>query len=131
VEAKPLALDDIALRRHRRLLVLSREDEAALGTAHGLQNLERLTRVEDFAGVANVDVSGSVSELIGPLLGGDRGNGHNLPFAGSRNMPDQIILVETLHDDHDRAGPLVVEPGEQGIVEGLVHTPALSLGPSI
>jgi hypothetical protein len=35
-------------------------------------------------------------------------------------MAHQIILVQALHDDDDGPGALVVEPGEQGSVEGLV-----------
>jgi hypothetical protein len=42
-------------------------------------------------------------------------------------MPDPIILLQPLHDDHDSTGAHVLQARVEGVVNGFIDTPALLL----
>ena len=97
--------------------------------ANALERLERLARrIERFAGRA--------AERKGParrldrmrlvVLGDGRERG-DLPAALGKNVAGEIILVQALHDDDDRALFLVVEPRIEGRIEPVVGGGAAAL----
>jgi hypothetical protein len=42
----------------------------------------------------------------------DRWKTHNVPSFLAKNVPDQVVFVQPLHDDHDAAILLAVEAAE-------------------
>ena len=58
---------------------------------------------------------------------GDRGEGDGLPPLLLENMADQIVLVQSLHDDDNRAPRLVVEARIERAVEPFVGGGATAL----
>ena len=87
--------------------------------------------MQHLAGTPEIDIIRIITQLIGTLLRLDRWNGNHLPIIPGQHVTDQIILMKPLHDDHDRAGPLVIEARQEGVVEGLVDPPTLLLGQGV
>ena len=44
------------------------------------------------------------------------------------NVANQVVLMQALHNQHDRAVPFVVEPAQQRVVKPFVHRFTLGLG---
>ena len=60
---------------------------------------------------------------------GDGGKVKDLPFVGLvGDEAGEIVHVDALHDNDDRASPLVVKAGQQRILEPFVGRVALGLG---
>ena len=60
---------------------------------------------------------------------GDGGKVKDLPFIGlAGHEAGQVVHMDALHDDDDRAGAFVVEAGQQGVLEPLVGGVALGFG---
>src|SRR5207302_3289378 len=51
---------------------------------------------------------------------GDCRKAQDFPVLLSEHVADEVVLVQPLHDEDDRAVPLVVEPAVQGVDEPLV-----------
>src|ERR1700746_1046721 len=51
---------------------------------------------------------------------GDRREAQNLPRLLREHVADEVVLVQPLHDQDDRAVALVVEPAVKGVDEPLV-----------
>jgi hypothetical protein len=59
---------------------------------------------------------------------GDGGKVEDLPLIGlAGHETGQVIHMDALHDDDDRAGAFVVEAGQQGVLEPFVGRIALGL----
>jgi hypothetical protein len=43
-------------------------------------------------------------------------------------VTNQIVLMKPLHDNDDRAGALVVQARQEGVVESFIDPPTLLLG---
>ena len=59
---------------------------------------------------------------------GDRRKAEDLPRFLRENVADEVVLVQSLHDDDDAAAALVVEPAVEGVVVPLIGGFALRLG---
>src|ERR1700741_775520 len=60
-------------------------------------------------------------QIPGYLLGfGERRKAQNLPGLLRKDVADEVVLVQPLHDDDDHATALVVEPAVEGVDEPLV-----------
>ena len=64
---------------------------------------------------------------LGLVVLGDRRKAHDLPILLRQYVADQIVLVQPVHDHHDRTLLLVVEATVEGMVEPLVGRPPLAL----
>ena len=51
-----------------------------------------------------------------------------LPILLRQHVARQVVLVQPVHDQHDRTGTLVVEAAVERMVEPFVRRPALRLG---
>ena len=58
---------------------------------------------------------------------GDRREAHDLPRLLRQHMAGEVVLVQSVHDEDDRAGELVVEAAVEGVVEPVVRRLALGL----
>src|ERR1700746_4141519 len=56
------------------------------------------------------------------------GKAQDLPTFLRKDVTDQVVFVQPLHDDHDRAMALVVEPAVKGVVVPFVAGFALRVG---
>jgi hypothetical protein len=72
--------------------------------------------VEEIAGPSVMDVARAETQSIGRILFRDRWQGHHLPVLLAEDVADEIVLVQTLLDDDDRALGLVVEATVEGVV---------------
>src|SRR5271157_484075 len=56
----------------------------------------------------------------------------DFPFVGlAQQEPGQIVHMNALHDDHDRAGALIVKSRKQRIGEPLIGPRSLGLRPGV
>ncbi|HEY9211763.1 MAG TPA: hypothetical protein VIQ29_02790 [Ancylobacter sp.] len=117
---KPLAFNDVPIRRDRVLLILRRENQAALDTLLYLLYLQDLKGfahlIQRLSDPAHINVPRVKTEGVSERLRGDGGERHNLPILLLHYMADQIILMQALHDDHDGTRLLVIEPGGERVV---------------
>ena len=81
--------------------------------------------MQHLAGPAMVDVARLGPQRVLPFLGLDRRDGDDLPVLLAEHVAEQVVGVQPLHDDHDRAGRLVVQPGVQRVVVELPDPPPL------
>jgi len=68
-------------------------------------------------------VPATVAQGMDRVLGGDGGEGDDLPVAALQHVADEVVLVQPLHDDHHRPAGLVIETGDQGVIEEVVDPP--------
>ena len=61
------------------------------------------------------------------VMTGDRRKADDLPVFLRQHMADQIVLVQPVHDQHDRPLLPVVEATVEGVVEPFVGRPPLGL----
>jgi hypothetical protein len=68
-----------------------------------------------FAGPAEVDITGLITQLKDSVFIRNRRDRNDLPGLSFeiQDSPDQIIRMQTLHDNHDGAVPLVIEVGAE------------------
>ena len=59
---------------------------------------------------------------------GDRRKAQDLPTFLRKDVTDEVVFVQPLHDDHDGAMALVVEPAVEGVVVPLVGGFPLRVG---
>ena len=97
----------------RRLLIVGGESVAADLKLQGFQNMDRLAfRRKRFA--KSPTMRASIPKRDGLLKFGNRRKAEELPFTGlAQKKAGQIIHVNPLHDNYDRAGALVVEAPAQ------------------
>ncbi|MDF2810188.1 MAG: hypothetical protein K0S56_1219 [Microvirga sp.] len=57
-----------------------------------------------------------------------RSNRDHLPLFPGEHVTNQIVLMKPLHDNDDRAGALVVQARQEGVVESFIDPPTLLLG---
>src|SRR5579862_9523429 len=50
------------------------------------------------------------------------------PFFLFKNMSDQVVFMQPLHNNDDAASALVIETAVQGVIKPLINRFALSLG---
>jgi hypothetical protein len=63
---------------------------------------------------------------------GDGWKTEDFPFTGlAGHEAGQIIRMEPLHNDDDRAGAFVIETGQQGVLEPFIAGVALGVGMSV
>ena len=120
-----MALNHRPTWRDRRLLILGGKGVAADLKLQGFQNMERLAfGRESLANLPTMLVS--VSKRDGLLEFRDRWKAEEFPFVGlAQQKAGQIIHVDSLHDNHDCTGALVVEARQQRIGEPLIGCGAL------
>ena len=58
---------------------------------------------------------------------GDRREAHDLPRLLRQHVPREVVLVQSVHDEDDRASELVVQSAVEGVVEPVVRRLALGL----
>lgn len=94
-----------------RLLVLARKIVFADGAADLFERRPRLPgRVEEIAGFAHKPLGAERSfEFEDLFLFGDRRQTDNFPTLLIEHVADEVVLVQALHDDDDRAFLFVVE----------------------
>ena len=61
------------------------------------------------------------------VLLGDCREAHDLPRLLRQHVADEIVFVQPVHDEDDRARELVVQPAVEGVVEPVVRRLALGL----
>ena len=61
------------------------------------------------------------------VLLGDRREAHGLPRLLRQYMAGEVVFVQSVHDEDDRARELVVETAVEGVVEPVVRRLALGL----
>ena len=115
-----MALDHRAAGRDRHLLILRRERVAAelkLQTSRARRSAR--ARAKAPRRLATMDFRRrDWNVLVGLGYGGQV---EDLPFVGlARTKAGQVVHVDALHDDDDRARALVVQTGQQSIGEPLV-----------
>jgi hypothetical protein len=116
----PMTLNHRPAGRDWRLLILGGESIAADLELRGFQNMDRLAfRRKRLAEPPTMRASVSKRDRLLELR--DRRKAQKFPFVGlAQQKAGQIIHVNPLHDDHDRAGALVVEAREQRIRKPLI-----------
>ena len=72
-----------------------------------------------------VDVRRRRAEGVGRVLGCDRRDRQDLPIFFFKDVTDKVVLVQSLHDDDDRALGLVVEAAIERVVVELRDAPTL------
>jgi len=87
-----------------------------------LQNGERLARRMQRLARTSGETSRSPDRLDRVhLVGfGDRWKAEDFPRLLAENVADEVVLVQPLHDDDDRATAFVVEPAVEGVEKPLV-----------
>jgi hypothetical protein len=100
------------------------------GPPHGLVLNHRLpVRVEGFAGLtAETPNSVGRPERYAFRLLCDCREGQHGPVVLRQYVADEVVLMQTLHDDDDAAGAFVVEAGEQRVVVPFVDRLSTDLG---
>ena len=58
---------------------------------------------------------------------GNRRQAHDIPILLPEHVTGEVVLVQSVHDHHDRPRELVVEPAVKGMVVPLVRRLALRL----
>ena len=119
VPTEPLPLDDLAFERNRALLILSREIEAAERASDPVEHRTRLSRlVQDLARRSVVyQIRPDCHFLV------DFGNRRQIemnPRFFLKQVADQILKMQALHDDDDHVASFVVESRIEGSIEPLV-----------
>ena len=72
--------------------------------------------MQHLAGGTAIDIARAVAELVDAALGGDGRQRHHFPLVLGQHMADEVVLVQALHDDENRAGAFVVEAGVERVV---------------
>ena len=130
VTLEPFRLDQSAAQRGRRLLILAGEVVFADRAANAVEGFERFAvGMQGFALTAPEALRSP--DRLDPvhLVGfGDRRKAQNLPTFLRKDVTDEVVFVQPLHDDHDGAMALVVEPAVKGVVVPLVGGFALRIG---
>jgi len=122
VMPEPAGLDEAAAQWRRHLLVLARKIVFADRSADLLEHRERLARrVQGLAAPAlkATPPQRAVDEDRLVLLG-DRRQTDDLPVLLRQHVANQIVLVQPVHDQHDRTLLLVVQPAVEHVVEPFV-----------
>src|ERR1700722_1674249 len=65
---------------------------------------------------------------VGFIFHRNRGKPKHLPVPLLQYMPDQIVFMQTLHNNNDAAGIFVVQSAKEGVIEPLIDGIALCLG---
>ena len=123
-----MALDHGAAGRDRHLLILRGKRVAAELSLQALEHRKRLAhRRKRLAGPPVVDFRRRYRNVLVGL--GDGGKIENLPLVGlACDKAGQVIHMDALHDDDDRARALVVEARQQRVLEPFIGGVALGLG---
>jgi hypothetical protein len=119
---EPVLLDHAAALRGRRLLILASEVIFPERGANALHRLERLALgMQHLAGTAREARRAEHRlDFVRLIFLGDRWEAYNLPRLLLEDMADEIIFMQTLHDQHDGAVLLIVETAIEGVVIPLI-----------
>src|SRR5439155_21573316 len=113
IKPEPVPLDEIAFERHRALLVLGGEHQAAdLGFDALEHRLALPLRMQDLALAAGEGFA--VPNGDDAVLNRDGRQVEMLPTTLSEEMPGKVILMQALHDHDDGTSLLIVEARDQG-----------------
>jgi hypothetical protein len=112
------------------LLVLTGEIVFADRAADAIEGVERLALTMQGLALTSSKASRSPDRLDPVHLVGfrDRRKADHFPLLLREHVADEVVLVQALHDDHDCAAPLVVEPTVQRVGEPVVGRFALCVG---
>src|SRR6516164_2900376 len=121
---EPLSLDDVAGKGNRLLLILRRKEQFGHLLFQALKVSQRFTSwIDHGAGFSPINASRADRNTLVLLC-----NGRDLevrPSALFEQAASQIVFMQPLHDDHDRAGGLRIEAREKGRIEPLAGTVAM------
>lgn len=113
VPAKPFPLDEIAFERHRPLLVLRRELQAADFGLDPLQHqLAFAPHVQEVAGATAKDAIMAAGDDA--IFDGDGRQIEVMPATCLQQMTCEIVFMQALHHHDDAAGFLIVQARDQG-----------------
>ena len=112
------------------MLVLAGEVVFADRAANAVESFERLAVRMQSLTVTTPEALRSPDGLDAMQLicVGDRRKAQDLPTFLRKDVTDQVVFVQPLHDDHDGAMALVVEPAVKGVVVPFVAGFALRVG---
>ncbi len=127
---EPCFLDHAAAGRSWALLVLASEIEFPNGCADIGEGFERLAGLMQGGAGAALEPATPQRRLDVEDLAsfGDRRERDDFKSLLLQNAPGQVVLVQALHDDDDRALGLVVEAGIERAVEPVVGRPTPACG---
>ena len=122
VALEPFRLDQAAAQRGGRLLKLAGEVVFADRPPDTLEGFERLAvRVQRLALTApEAAWSPDRLDLVRLIGFGDRRKAQHFPGLLREDVADEVILVQALHDNDNRATALVVEPAVERVVVPVV-----------
>jgi hypothetical protein len=85
---------------------------AKLYAADLLEHLGRLALgMQDLTGLAAKGLAPEYGlDPVALVVIGDRRKPHDLPLLLRQHMADEVVIVQSVHDQHDRTQELVVEP---------------------
>ena len=67
-------------------------------------------------------------EVVHLVFGRDEGQAEMLPAAPVQDMAGEVLHVQALHHNDDDAGFLIVQAGDEGLIEPVVGSGAVGLG---
>src|SRR5262249_13711107 len=121
---EPLGLDDVAGKGNRLLLILRRKEQFGHLPFQALKVFQRFTSwIDHGAGFSPINASRADRNRLVLLC-----NGRDLevmPSALFEQAASQIVFMQALHDDHDRAVGLRIEAREKGGIEPLASAGAM------
>jgi hypothetical protein len=125
----PAGLDDRAALSHRTLLVLAREIVFPHALPHSRQRRERFAcGVEGLAfRTSELGIAQNAFDHVSLVFLGNRWEAKDVPVFLVKDMSDQIVLMQALHDHDNGARGLVVEAAQQRIVVPFVDRVAPGL----
>ena len=118
VAFEPTRLDHAAAQWRRRLLVLAREIVCADGAAELREHLLWLALgMQDLTRLAAKGLPAEYGfDQVQLVVVGDRRQAHDLPILLRQHVAREVVLVQPVHDQHDRTRELVVELAVEGMV---------------
>ena len=98
-------------------MVLRGEEQRAQLPPKAVQDLARFTLgVQYLADTADIDVARMRAEPVDFSLGLDGGDRQHLPIILAEDMADEVVLMQTLHDNDNGALDFIVEAGDEAAV---------------
>ena len=112
---EPFPLDQVALDWQRALLVLGRKRQAPDVFLDALERLAGFAlRMQQVAFFAAMQIMRTRSDADYLVFYRDRRQVEMAPPGLAQEVPHQVILVQTVHDDDDDATPLVIRATDKG-----------------
>src|SRR6516162_4225121 len=122
IALEPLGLHQAAPQRRGGLLILAREIVFPERPPDAVEGVERLALGVQRLTLPAPEASRSPDRLdpVHLIDFSDRWKSAHLPWLLGEHMADEVVLVQPLHDNHDRAGAFVIEPAVQRVGEPVV-----------